>query len=217
MSFYQVLDFLRDLNKNNHKAWMDEHRDRYHEVRDFMLDWIGELDQRLQKEDANYRPTPAKKAISRINNNKVFKPDSPTYRDYFGAELNQGDGRPIFYVSVGLSWSFIGGGFHRPNNDRLTSIRAAIDYDGDELKKIISKKSFADTFSELTKGDSLKTAPKGYANDHRHIDLLRLKSFAVMHNITQKDIVADDFTEKVVSIYREIIPFNRYLEKAVSI
>ena len=66
MSFHQVFDFLRDLNKNNSKIWMDEHRDRYHEARDFVLDWIENLDKRLQKIDPGYMPTPAKKAISRL-------------------------------------------------------------------------------------------------------------------------------------------------------
>jgi len=217
MSFYQVFEFLRDLNQHNHKAWMDENRDRYQEVRHFMLSWIENLDQRLQKVDPEYAITPAKRAISRINNNKVYHPDAPTYRDHFGAEMNKAEGKSSFYVHMGLNGSFIGGGFYSPSKAQLDSIRSAIDYNGEELKKIISEKSFARTFSNLSDGDALKTAPKGFLVNHKHIDLIRLKSFAVMHSITQKEIMADDFTDKVVSIYQEMIPFNRYLEKAVSV
>ena len=217
MSFYQVFDFLRDLNRNNHKDWMDEHRDTYQEVRTFVLSWIENLDKRLQKVDPDYMPTPAKKAISRINNNKVYKPDAPTYRDHFGAEVNKGKGKSGFYVHMSLNGSFVGGGFYNPSKDELDSIRSAIDYNGEELKKIISKKSFVKTFGEMSDPDALKTAHKGYSTDHRHADLLRMKRFAVMHPITQKEIMADDFTDKVVSVYQEILPFNKYLEKAVSV
>ncbi len=217
MSFYQVFGFLRDLNKNNNKAWMDEHRDTYHEVRDFVLEWIESLDKRLQKVDPNYYSTPAKKAISRINNNLVYKPNAPTYRNHFGAEMNKAKGKSGFYVHMSLNGSFIGGGFYNPSKDELDSIREAIDYNGEELKKIINKKSFVDTFGEMSDSDALKTAPKGFAQEHKHIELLRMKRFAVMHSITQKEIVADDFANKVVKVYKEIISFNQYLEKAVSV
>jgi len=217
MSFHQVFDFLRDLNRNNHKAWMDEHRDRYQEVRQFVLGWIENLDQRLQKVDDHYLPTPAKSAISRINNNKVYKPNAPTYRDHFGAEMNKGKGKSGFYVHMGLNGSFIGGGFYSPSNEQLSSIRDAIDYNGEELKKIISQESFVETFGEMNDPDALKTAPKGFSQVHKHIDLIRMKRFAVMHTIAQQDILADDFTDKVVNVYQEMIPFNRYLEKAVSV
>ena len=217
MSFYQVFDFLRDLNNNNNKAWMDKHRDTYHEVRSFVIDWIENLDKRLQKEDPAYTPTPAKKAISRINNNLVFKPDAPTYRDHFGAEMNKAKGKSGFYVHMGLNGSFIGGGFYSPSNEELSSIRAAIDYNGEKLKTILNKKSFINTFGEMHDKDALKTAPKGFSQDHKHIDLLRMKRFAVMHTITQKEITTDDFTDKVVNVYLEMLPFNQYLEKAVSV
>jgi len=69
----------------------------------------------------------------------------------------------------------------------------------------------------LEKGDVLKTAPKGFSQDHKHIDLLRLKSFAVVHAVSQREIMAASFTDKVINIYREMLPFKNYLEKAVSV
>ncbi len=111
VSFHQVFDFLHDLNKNNSKVWMDEHRDAYRKVRSSMLEWINNLDKQLQKIDPEYAPTPAKKAITRINNNLVYQPNATTYRNYIGTELNQGKGKISFYVHVSLKRSFIDGGF----------------------------------------------------------------------------------------------------------
>ncbi|MEM6843894.1 MAG: DUF2461 domain-containing protein [Bacteroidota bacterium] len=217
MSFYQVFDFLGDLNKNNNKAWMEANRNRYQDVRQFILDWIEHLGQRLQKIDPDYVLTPPKKAISRINNNLIYQPNAPIYRDYFGAEMSKAKEKGMFYVQMGLHDSFIGGGFYNPSKDVLDSIRAAIDYNGEALKRIIRHESFANTFGELNDKNALKTVPKGYARDHQHADLLRLKSFAVMHTITRQEIMADDFTDKVVKVYQEMLPFNQYLEKAVSV
>ncbi len=217
MSFYQVFDFLRDLNKNNSKAWMDEHRSAYHEVRDFVIGWIETLNGELQKVDSDFVAVPGNKAITRINNNLVYQPDRPTYRDYFGAEVDKASGKCSFYVHMSLGGSFIGGGFYHPSSEVLSSIRDAVDYNGDELKKIISEPSFVDTFGELEDEDALKTAPKGFSQDHPHIDLLRLKSFAARHTITQKEITDDDFTDKVVAVYQKMLPFRKYLHRAVSV
>ncbi|RMB58613.1 DUF2461 family protein [Dokdonia sinensis] len=36
--------------------------------------------------------------------------------------------------------------------------------------------------------DKLKTAPKGYDRDHKHIDLLNSKSFTVYHDLTTEEV-----------------------------
>lgn len=195
---------------------MDAHRTEYEEARDFLIDWSEGLNGELASIDPDYQAVSGKKAISRINNNLLYHPDKPTYKDHFGVELNQGGGNSSFYLQMGLSGSFIGGGYYRPATKVLNRIREAIAHNGDALKKIVSKKSFVNMFGELDDDEKLKTAPRGFSTDHKHIDLLRLKSYAVMRTITQKEIMADDFIDKVVSTYQEMLPFSQYLNQAVS-
>lgn len=214
MSFYTVIDFLRDLNKNNDKSWMDEHRTRYEAARDFVIGWAEQMNGDLANVDSNYQPVSGKKAISRINNNLLYHPDKPTYKDHFGVELNQGGGDSAFYIQIGTSHSFIGGGYYHPSKQNLNSIREAIAQTGDELKQIITQKSFVDMFGELDDENKLKTSPRGFPKEHEHIDLLRLKSYAVMKSITQEEIMADDFVDTVVSVYQEMLPFSQYLNQA---
>jgi len=217
MSFYKLYDFLRDLQKNNSKEWMDDNRKRYHEVRDWYIGWLNEMDIKLAKIDKDYYPTTGKKAINRINNNLMFHPDKPTYKDHFGAGLDKAPKTGDFYIHLGTSESFIAGGFYRPPSKLLKSIRDAIDYDGVDFKKIINKKSFRNMFGELIEDDKLKTAPKGFSQDHKHIELLRHKSFAVSHDLTQQEVQQEDFQQKVVAVYKEMLPFRRYLNKAVTV
>lgn len=218
MSFHKLYTFLRELQKNNSKDWMDANRSYYHEVRDWYIGWLDQMNLKLAEIDNEYTDTPGKKAINRINNNLMFHPEKPTYKDHFGAGLDQESKQGDFYIHLGTSESFIAGGYYHPSNKILKSIRDAIDYDGEEFKKILHKKSFKETFGDLMEDDDkLKTAPQGYSQDHRHIELLRYKSFAVQHDVTQKEVIHDDFQEKVIEIYKEMLPFRRYLNRAVSV
>ena len=217
MSFSELFDFLHELNRHNNKEWMDEHRKLYHEVRDFYIEWLNELDIKLAKIDPDYVPTTGKQAINRINNNLLFHPNKPVYKDHFGAGLDKEKGKGDFYIHIGINECFVAGGFYRPRKELLDSIRAAIDYNGEEFLKILNKKSFRDTFGALIEEEKLKTSPKGYDNDHRYIELLRNKTFAVTHDLTKQQILRDDFQEHLVRVYKEMLPFRNYLNHAVTV
>jgi len=217
MNFKSLYQFLRKLQKNNNKEWMDQHRDEYHTIRDSYIDWLNQMDIQLAAIDPDYTPTTGKKAINRINNNLMFHPNKPIYKDHFGAGLDQESKQGDFYIHLGVKESLIGGGYWHPSSKILKSIRAAIDYNGEDFKKILNKKSFKTMFGDMIVDDPLKTSPKGYSQDHKHIDLLRRKSFAVSHPLTQKEVMSADFEGKLITIYKEMLPFRRYLNQAVTV
>lgn len=217
MSFRTLFDFLRELNRNNTKEWMDDHRKEYYQVRDFYIDWLDQMDIKLAKIDPDYSPTTGRQAINRINNNLLFHPDKPVYKDHFGAGLDKEKGKGDFYIHIGINESFVAGGFYRPKKEILDSIRAAIDYNGEEFLKILKKKSFQELFGDLMEDEKLKTSPKGYDKNHKYIVLLRNKSFVVTHDLTQKEIMQEDFQEKLLQIYKEMLPFRKYLNHAVTV
>lgn len=217
MNFSKLFDFLRALQKNNSKEWMDANRKEYVDVRDFYIAWLQSMNNTLATLDAHYFDTPGKKAINRINNNLLYHPNKPTYKDHFGAGLDQRSKQGDFYIELGVHGSFIGGGYWHPSSKLLKSIREAIDYDGEILQGILNKKSFKTMFGSLIESESLKTAPKGYSIDHKYIDLLRRKSFAVGCSFSEAEVCSDDFNEKVIAVYQELLPFRRYLNNAVSV
>ncbi len=218
MDFKALFHFLEDLQQNNNKEWMDAHRKKYQKLRNSFIEWLDELDAKLAIIDQDYYPTPGKKGINRINNNLLFHPNRPVYKDHFGAGLDQSTKQGDFYIHIGVSECLLAGGYWKPDHKTLNSIREAIDYDGKELEKILSKKSFKDTFGGLyTDKDKLKTAPKGYTSHHEHIDLLRHRTFAVIHPMTREDVLRNEFMDHVISVYKEMLPFRRYLRKAVTV
>lgn len=217
MDFNNLFSFLETLQQNNNKDWMDANRSWYLKVRDSYRDWLGHMNHTLAAIDPGYFETPSNKALNRINNNLMFHPNKPVYKDHFGAGLDQVNKQGDFYIHLGVSECFIGGGYWHPSSAILKSIREAIDYNGEELIEILYKPSFIKTFGGLIPADELKTSPKGFLQDHKHIDLLRKKSFAVMRPITKKEILSNSYENKVVETYKEMLPFRRYLNQAVTV
>lgn len=217
MNFQNQINFLKELQKNNSKEWMDAHRKWYKEVRDDYIGWLDKMNIALAAIDDEYFDTPGKKGINRINNNLMFHPNKPIYKDHFGAGLDKRPNTGDFYIEIGIERSIMAGGFWRPDPKTLRSIRDAIDYNGEEFKKIINKKSFKNTFGELYDDIKLKNAPKGFSNKHPHIDLLRNKTFAVAHSFDTTAVLQNQFEKKVITVYQEMLPFRRYLNKAVSV
>jgi uncharacterized protein (TIGR02453 family) len=217
MSFVHLFEFLRKLQKNNDKVWMDLHRKEYYQVRDFYIDWLDGMNNKLMAIDDGCFYTPGKKAINRINNNLLYHPNKPIYKDHFGAGLDQRSKQGDFYIELGVNGCFFGGGYWHPSSKNLKSLRDAIDYDGMTLLKIIQKKSFKNMFGELIADQPLKTAPKGFSIDHKYIDLLRRKSFAASCSLSENEIVQEGFDDKVITIYKELLPFRRYLNNAITV
>ena len=217
MGFPEVYDFLDRLARNNTKEWMDIHRKEYHKVRDFFISWLDRLNEKLATVDPEYFDTPGKKGINRVNNNLMFHPNKPIYKDHLAAGLDQRSKQGDFYVEVGLTHNLLAGGYWRPEAKLLRSIRDAIDYNGEELVTILEKPSFKKYFKGLYPDQTLTMAPKGFSNDHPYIDLLRQKTFGVEMELSRKQVFADDFQEFCVEVYLEMLPFRRYLREAVSV
>ncbi len=217
MNFKNQINFLIALQKNNTKEWMDANRKWYKEVRNDYIGWLDGMNAKLAAIDDAYYDTPGKKGINRINNNLMFHPNKPIYKDHFGAGFDKRPNTGDFYFEIGIERSMFAGGLWRPDPKRLRSIRDAIDYDGEELKKILNKRSFKKTFGGLYEDVKLTNAPKGFPNNHSHIDLLRNKTFAVATEFSTQEVLKDDFEKKVISVYKEMLPFRRYLNQAVTV
>ncbi|MGB3467444.1 MAG: DUF2461 domain-containing protein, partial [Cyclobacteriaceae bacterium] len=157
MNFRNLYDFLRDLNEpdHNNKSWMDANRDRYESVRDDFAEYLSDLNEKLKKVDPDYIDTPGKKAIHRINNNKMYHPERPTYKNRFGASMDRDKGKSDFYIHLGLDESFIACGYYHPDNEVLNKIRQEIDYNQEEFIDIVEDSRFCKLTDGLITDDAL--------------------------------------------------------------
>ena len=217
MNIANMVRFLKELQLNNNKDWMDANRKWYKDVREDYIAWLDTMNDTLASIDDEYYDTPGRKGINRINNNLMFHPNKPIYKDHFGAGLDKRPNTGDFYVEIGIERCMFAGGLWRPDPKTLRSIRDAIDYDGEKLKKILNKPSFKKTFGDLYQDVKLKSSPKGFSNDHKHIELLRNKTFAVVHEFETNEVLQDGLEKKLIKVYNEMLPFRRYLNRAVTV
>jgi uncharacterized protein (TIGR02453 family) len=111
----------------------------------------------------------------------------------------------------------MGGGFWKPEKETLDMMRSEIDYNGEELKKVIENKKFQDFYGGLGEDpDKLKTSPQNYPNDHTYIELLRYKNFVAVRDLTEKEVVSDSFIDLVEEAYLTVLPFSNFLKKATA-
>lgn len=217
MSRRLLFDFLSDLSANNSKEWMDDNRKYYHEARDLWIETVGDILKRFGRYDPFFDTLVAKKTIMRINNNRMFHPDKPVYKDNFAFSPSPKEA-PAFYLHVSPSGSFMGGGLWHPDTKVLKQIRAAIDYDAQEVLDIASSVDFGRVYGGLdVDTDALKTSPQGYSRDHEHIDLLCRKNFTALRPLSTGQVVGSDFLDLVEEAFVTIQPLNQWLIRAMSV
>ena len=217
MDFTNLFTFLEALQSNNNKTWMDANRKWYHDVRNDFVLWLDDLDHSLAQFDPEYYPTPGKKGINRINNNLMFHPHKPVYKDHFGAGLDKAPNTGDFYVQIGVNECLLAGGLWRPDPARLRSVREAIDYNGEELMQILGQPDFKKRFGGLYEDERLRGTPKGFSASHPHLNLLQNKSFAVTYPLSKAQVLSKDFNELIIKVYLEMLPFRRYLNEAITV
>lgn len=216
----QTLDFLKDLIKNNNREWFQANKDRHDAARENMIGFARELIAELHKTDPEIDSgLDPKKCVMRIYRDIRFSANKAPYKNNFGMSIpTRGlkNGGAEYYLHITPGGSFIAGGYWMPEGDHLKAIRQEIDYNGGELKKIISEPEFVKLFGDFRTQEQLKTIPQGYSADNEHLDLLKLKSFIVMHYLTDAEICSPDALQNIVTICNKIHPLNVFLKNALA-
>lgn len=214
-----ILHFLSELEQNNHKEWMDTHRDWYLEAKNEFLNLVAYLLGEMSVIDEGLMGLQPKNCIFRINRDIRFSKDKSPYKNNFGVYMAEGGKKSpnagyYLHIQPGDE-SFIGGGMYHPDSDILSKIRQEIDYNAAELKQITEEKDFKNYFGAI-QGEKLKRAPKGYEPNHPNIELLKLKDFVVMHKLSDKELEDSSFKEKAIDMFKAMEPFVHYLNVAIS-
>jgi uncharacterized protein (TIGR02453 family) len=203
----KLLGFLSQLNQNNNKEWFEANKKTYVEQQDGFKQFCDEIFKSLGKTD---QLEAAK--VFRIYRDIRFSKDKTPYKNNFGASFSRI--KPYFrggyYLHIEPGNSFAGGGFWDPAPNDLKRIREEIAADAKPLKKIQANKTFLSYFNKL-EGDQLKTMPKGFSSDLEGEDLIRRKQYLVMRKFTDKEIIAENFSDEVVATFKAMRPLFDYM------
>jgi len=219
MNLEKSMAFLRQLNQNNSKEWMDENKPLYQEAKQEFLEFVAQVTTEVSKFDPTIESAEPKKSIFRINRDVRFSKNKSPYKNNFGMALAEGgrnSGNPIYYFHLQPHGeSMVAGGIYQPETEVLKKIRQEIDYNPHDLKAVIEKRAFREEFGALA-GEKLKLAPKGYPKDHPNIELLRHKSFVGVRQLNDQQITSSSLILDVSKAFEAVYPLNQYLSVAIS-
>jgi uncharacterized protein (TIGR02453 family) len=212
-----ILNFLKDLHKNNNREWFNANKSVYNKVRLEYEMFVELLIQRINQFDEDIGPLAANDAIYRIFRDIRFSSDKSPYKTHFGAYISRGGKKaanPGYYFHIQPGGSFLAGGIYMPSSDILKSIRTEIYENTEEFKEIINNSDFKKDFGPMW-GEKLKTPPRGFPKDFPDIELLKYKHYVVARDLTDEEVLDKDLLENTVRIFRLMMPLNRFINDAM--
>ncbi len=212
-----VLDFLSELEKNNHREWFQANKLRYEECRDKILFITELLMNEIRKFDGGIPAMDPKDCLFRIYRDVRFSSDKRPYKTHFGSYIARGgrkSTRAGYYFHLEPGGSFLGGGIYMPEPNVLKALRTAIYENPEVFREIIRNKDFKKYFPEI-EGERLKTNPKGFEADRELMALLRFKSYVFSIALTDEQIIEGSFVEKAIEAFRALYPAIRFLNEAL--
>ena len=219
MDHKAALKFLKDIARNNNRPWFEKNKARYLEVKNGFDDFLEAVHAELVKFDSSLANLNPRKIAFRIYRDVRFSKDKRPYKTNMGAGFSSKgkmEQEPGYYIHIEPGRCFIAGGLYMPDPGNLAKVRQEIDYNPAKLLKILNDKKFKQLYKGLDDWDKLKTAPKGYAKDHPHIEILKNKSFVVSHTFTDAEATSKGYVKKIVEAAKVLKPFNDYLAEAIS-
>lgn len=214
----ETLDFLKKLGRNNNRDWFQANKKAFDAAQDNMTAFTGYLIGEVGKFDDAVAAIDPKSCIFRIYRDVRFSKDKSPYKTNLGVYISPGGRKsmqPGYYFHVQPGQSFIAAGKHIPDGPETLKIRNAIASNTGEFLKIADKKSFKDQFGEM-RGDRLKSAPKGFDQDHKAVEYLRLKEFMAFRELhDNKFLLSAEFPKYLVKTMKDMYPLVAFLRKAL--
>ncbi|KAI0634383.1 hypothetical protein C8Q77DRAFT_1111531 [Trametes polyzona] len=228
-----TLDFFTDLKKPecNDREWLS-HPGTEPVYRLAESEWkafVEHFTDNLVEVDPQIPHLPPKDVIHRIYRDIRFSNDKTPYKTGFSASFSRSGRKGIFAGFKPGGESLIAAGTWCPAKNELQTIRNNLLRSSRRLRQIISAPEFEALFGPARphpKGirqnvfgfeDELKVAPKGVDKNHKDIDLLKCRSFAVVHKFTDEQVLSPDFKEELARVVGVVRPFVHCLNDLMTI
>jgi uncharacterized protein (TIGR02453 family) len=215
-----TIKFLKDLSRNNNKAWFDSNRDRYLDAKQDFEKFVSQLVKESGKFDDDLKELQVKDCVFRINRDIRFSKNKTPYKTNLAASLDKGGKKSIYagyYFHLEPGKSFVAGGIWMPMAPELKKIRQEIDYCLDEFVGIVNNKSFKKEFGELeaTPDIALTNLPRGYEKTNPAAPFLKLKSYIVSMPIADSELTKPGLVKSVAASFKKLTPLIKFINKAL--
>ncbi len=186
MNFDKIIKFLKDLQNNNSKLWMDANRDEYTMCRKDWIELNEDLIGYIYTMDPSIGFVDPKSTLFRINRDIRFSHDKTPYNTHFSTLVKRG-GRDSqfagYYVRLDRDGNvMIGGGLMDSDPGTLNNFRVYLNREDNALK---FKKIFPIKTMDVWTENNLKRIPNQF-KDSTCTDLMLYKSFIQSYTFKHK-------------------------------
>lgn len=210
------MQFLRDLQKNNNRDWFNTNKDRFMEASQNWLDFAGILIKEISMFDKAVAKLEPKNCVFRIYRDTRFAKDKSPYKTNFGAHFavhGKNSAAAAYYIHLSPGEIFLAGGCHILEPKQLKALREELSENPRPFLKMINDKKFKNTFEIW--GEKLAHVPKGFDKEDPMAEYLKYKQMVIMNYPKEKDIYTDTFAAYCGKIFKQMVPFNNYVNKPV--
>ena len=207
-----VLAFYKELEANNTREWFEPQKSRFKALETEIKQYAEQIKNALNETDEIERAK-----IFRIYRDVRFSKNKTPFKTHFGISFHRKkpELRGGYYLHIAPGNSFIATGFWDPNKDDLFRIRKEMEIDAQEIRTLMADPDFKSYWGEL-QGDEVKTAPKGFSKEHSDIDLIRKKQYLFVKKFTDKQVLAKNFQDQIITHFKSIRPFFDYMTSVLT-
>jgi uncharacterized protein (TIGR02453 family) len=204
----EAFAWFEELEANNNRAWFAEHRETYERA---VRDPLDELLELFADEIGG------RVKLFRQHRDVRFSHDKSPYKTRtYGVVRERPQSLAPLYISLSAEGMFVGTGYYQLEAAQLSRFRDAVadDKAGPKLERAVdaARAGGVETF-----GEALKTAPRGYPNDHPRIALLRHRSLFAGRRLGPKarGITRQAATNHARATFDSCGPMNAWLDAYV--
>lgn len=220
----KTFDYFNQAEKNKDNSdWFNKNKSQYElHVKNPFTILITDLKKEFQKDFPHIPITP--KNISRpmrpLNRAereggliKNFSHISIAEKRSSLFEWNPGIHLQIGTKEVG---SYLGLGLYMVSGRQLSLLRSGLIQDFDLVHSILKSKKIKSSWGEI-KGEKYKRFPKGFDENDPASLYLWNKQFYLSQDFNQKDIMAKDFSKKVITDIKAALPLLLWIQETVGV
>jgi uncharacterized protein (TIGR02453 family) len=201
----EALTFLRNLAKNNDRAWFQPRKEQFEaELKEPMLAVVRKITDAM----LDFAPEfvrPAEKSLFRIYRDTRFSNDKRPYKTHIAAWWShQGLAKTSgagYYFHVSAKEVVIAAGSYMPEKDQLAQIRYWLLEHHETFRKLLKSAAVRRTFTEF-EGAALTRPPKGFPSDHAGMDLIRCKQWGLAATLPSSIALKPDFAASVIRSFK---------------
>lgn len=197
----EAFTFFEGLASHNDRDWFQANKATYERAcRAPMQSLLAEL-----------APTYGSGKLTRINRDMRFARGQAPYKDFIASHVGS-----RYYISLSKDGLYVGTGIYMPDGPTLRRLRDAIADDASGRKiasiaTVLRRKRYS-----VGTHESSENAPRGYADDHPRIELLRMKDLHAGKQLPPSTLKTRKALDHVVAVMADVKPLSDWLERHVA-